>query len=382
VAYQVTVVGSPDRQLEELLHSVGMGAAGIAAGDLARFAQPAGHHPDAVVIDLRGQEQLPPSLAAAKRQYPLMGVVIVGSRLDPAVMLEAMRAGVNEWLTEPLTAAELQAAVLRVVTQRPAAAPGKLFAVVGAKGGVGSTTVAVNLATAARQLRSTPVLLIDLHQVYGDAALFLGAEPRFSVVDALENIHRLDEAFFKSLVVPTKAGPDLLASSDRGTPSVSDVRRARLLIDFASRQYRYVVLDVPRSDPALLDALEPATKIILVVNQELATVRSSVRMATVLGQRYGRDKIVPVLTRYDLNGDIGQEDVERVLGPIRHVFPSEYRLALQALNKGRPLILDNHNKLAASIHKFADELTRVEAKSKTADQSQQGFLSRLRGRRA
>jgi pilus assembly protein CpaE len=202
------------------------------------------------------------------------------------------------------------------------------------------------------------------------------------VVDALENIHRLDEAFFKSLVVPTKAGPDLLASSDRGTPSVSDVRRARLLIDFASRQYRYVVLDVPRSDPALLDALEPATKIILVVNQELATVRSSVRMATVLGQRYGRDKIVPVLTRYDLNGDIGQEDVERVLGPIRHVFPSEYRLALQALNKGRPLILDNHNKLAASIHKFADELTRVEAKSKTADQSQQGFLSRLRGRRA
>ena len=77
---------------------------------------------------------------------------------------------------------------------------------VGAKGGVGTTTVAVNVATALAKLAGTErTLLIDLHVANGDAAVFLGAEPRFSIVDALENTHRLDEAFFRGLIVRTQS---------------------------------------------------------------------------------------------------------------------------------------------------------------------------------
>ena len=76
-------------------------------------------------------------------------------------------------------------------------------------------------------------LLLDLHVANGDAAVFLGAEPRFSIVDALENTHRLDEAFFRNLIVKTKAGVDLLASSDRVMTTPLDVRRIRTLLEMA-----------------------------------------------------------------------------------------------------------------------------------------------------
>ena len=116
---------------------------------------------------------------------------------------------------------------------------------------------------------------MDLHVANGDAAVFLGAEPRFSIVDALENTHRLDEAFFQELIVKTKAGVDLLASSERMMTTPLDVRRIRTLLDLAERHYRYVILDIPRSDAAVLDALEGVKQIVIVANQELATVRSA-----------------------------------------------------------------------------------------------------------
>ena len=80
---------------------------------------------------------------------------------------------------------------------------------------MGTTTAAVNVATELARLKPGGVLLVDLHLAYGDAAVYLAAEPRFSVADALENTHRLDDAFLKSLCVRTKAGPELLASPDR-----------------------------------------------------------------------------------------------------------------------------------------------------------------------
>jgi pilus assembly protein CpaE len=383
LAYQVVVVGSGNRQLEDLLRSSGMRSSTLPAAELSRLAQAGLSTADALLLDLRDQTALPRGLMEVKRQHPSTGVVIVASKLDPALMLEAMRAGVNEVVTEPLNQADLEAAILRVVTQKVTSIPGEVFVVVGGKGGVGSTTVAVNLATVLARLDPGSTLLVDLHQTHGDAAVFLGAEPRFSVVDALENTHRLDEAFLRDLVLRTKAGPHLLASSDRPTVAPADARRVRLLLDFASRQYRHLVLDVPRSDSALLDGLESATKFVLVVNQELATVRGSARMASLLRQRYGRDKLVPVLTRYDTAAAIGLEDVERVLGePIRHVLPSNYRVALEALNKGRPLTLDNHNKLASAFQAFAKDLAGARSKAAARPaEAGQGLFGKLIGRR-
>jgi pilus assembly protein CpaE len=261
---------------------------------------------------------------------------------------------------------------------------GDTFAFIGAKGGVGATTIAVNAATALALIEPGSTLLIDLNVACGDAAVFLGAEPRFSVMDALENVQRLDSAFFSGLVVRTKSGLDLLGASGRPVTGNFDAARIRTLLEFACRTHRFTVLDVPRSDTVALDSLDGVTKIVLVVNQELATVRTAARMAATLRQRYGQGRLSAVLTRTDRRAEIGHEDVERTVGvEITHTFPSDYRLALEGMNKGRPLVLEGQHELARGFNAFARELAGVRLPAAAAEKVRAGGLfSRLAPRKA
>ena len=372
----ITIVGATDRQLEELLRGQSVRLRSVAVSDLLALAQPAAAQPDVVILDLRETQSLPPTLASLKRQHPSTGVVIVAARMDPVLMLEAMRAGVNEWVADPLTAAELNAAVERVTaTARTAGARGQVFAFVGAKGGVGTTTIAVNVATSlAQAVDDERTLLMDFHLSYGDASVFLGAEPRFSVADAMENTHRLDEAFFESLVVQSKAtGVHLLASAERAVGAI-DVRRIGTLLTFAASHYRYTFLDVPRSEAAVLDSLEGVASILIVANQELATVRNAGRIAATLRQRYGKDRVKIVISRYDKQAEINSEDVQRVVGsPVTYTVPSDYRAALTSLNKGRPLALDKDSKLAPAFQAIAFDLAGIRME-KTVEKDKAGGL--------
>ena len=300
---------------------------------------------------------VPPALGALKRQHPTTSVILVALELTPALMLDAMRAGVNECVGEPLTPDNVGRAISMVVAQRAAPVGGKVFAFVGAKGGVGTTTLAVNVATAlARGGQDT--LFIDMHPAYGDAAVLLGVEPRFSLVDALDNTHRLDLSFFSGLTAHSDTGVALLASSDQPSTAPIDMHRIRLLLDFAVRNYRYTLLDVPRANPAMLDALEAATNIFVVTNQELASVSGANRVAAALSRRYTREKVSLLVSRFDKGADIGTDDIEQTVHcPLRFTFPSDYRRALQALNNGRPFVLDSSSKLSAAVLAFSKELS-------------------------
>lgn len=377
----VILVGSTDRELTHTLQAAGVTVTTAPALSALRFTASG---PQILVVDVRNERAIPEALASVRRDHPTIGIILVAARPDPALLMDAIRAGINELVAEPLHEADVRAALERVANLAlgKQAPRGKLYAFVGAKGGVGTTTIAVNVSTALMQARAGRVLLMDLHPSYGDAALFLGAEPRFSVIDALENTHRMDAAFFKSLVVHTKTGVDLLASSDRVLVSPIDTQRLRALLDFAARAYDHIVLDAPRSDSAMLDVFEGTSHIVIVANQELSTVRGAARMAATLRQRYGRERVQVVVSRYDTVAEIGHEDIERATGgPIRHLFPSNYRLAVDALNKGQPLVIENHNKLAASYVGFARALAGLTKSAPTDAAKSSGLLGRLTGRR-
>jgi pilus assembly protein CpaE len=372
-----------DPQLANVVRETGMQVVVVPPEALAMLAQGSAAQPEVLAVDVRDQAQLPSALASLKRQHPTTGVVLIVSKLDPALMLDAMRAGVNECVMHPVSVPELQAVVKRLAKSLVPAARGQVFAIIGAKGGVGATTVAVNVATSLAKGAADSTLLIDLNVACGDAAVFVGSEPRFSVMDALENVQRLDTAFFNGLVVRSKGGLDLLGASGRPVTASFDPLRIRTLLDFASLSYRYTVLDVPRSDTTALDSLEAATKIVLVVNQELATVRNAGRMAATLRQRYGPTRLSVVLTRTDRRAEIGHEDVERTLGAeVKHTFPSDYRLALQAMNKGRPLVLDNHNELSGAFVSFAQDLAGIPKADKGSKVGTGSLFGRLAPKRA
>lgn len=376
----LALVGPGDRQVEEILRSKGLTILSWTDRDLSARAQQGSLPVQYVMLDVRDDPRLPPALESFCRQHSSVSVLLLMSSLDPAVMLQAMRAGVKECLQYPFSTEELDAALMRLAASRETEPSGLVFAFLGAKGGVGTTTAAVNVATDLSLLRAGTVLLIDLHLAYGDAAIYLGAEPRFSIADALENIHRLDGSFLKSLCMRTKPGPELLASPDRNLALPVDAGRVRTLVDASARYYRYVVLDLCRTDPAVLDGLDSVKKIIVVANQELATIRAASRMASTLNQRYGKDRVEVAVSRYDPNAGILQSDIERVVGSkIRHLLPSDYRVALEALNTGRPLALSNQTRLAGSLKALALELADLPETAEPTRGSRSIF-GRLTGR--
>jgi pilus assembly protein CpaE len=381
MAKQIALVLATDRQPEELLRTAGMHVTNVTEAGLGLLTLPSAKQPDAIVIDLRGGTGVPVSLTMLTRHHPNTGVVIIAATLDPKLLVDAMRAGVNEVVSEPFDQEDLEKAITRVTGLGPAADAGEVLGFVGAKGGVGTTTVAVNVATMLGHLvKPERALLIDLHQSGGDAAVFTGSEPRFSVQDAFENTHRLDQSFLRSLVAEVSPGTDLLASPERPAINRLDTDKARRVIEVASAAYKYTVIDLPRSDGGILDSLDQLTAVYIVVNQELATVKSASRMATTLRQRYGREKVRVVLSRSDRQADIGHADVEKAIGlSVAHTFPSDYRVALNALNKGRPLALDNHNELSASFRDFAHDLSGVVRKKDAAKTA--GLFGRLTQRR-
>ena len=380
MAVFLTIVGSSDSRLESIVRDSGKVAKISSAPDFKPLLDAHAPQPDVLLVDLRGAREVPQQLAALKRQHPSTNVILLLSTLEPMLMLQAIRAGVNECIAEPVSAAELAAAMGRLVGNQSLSPGGPVFAFIGAKGGVGTTTTAVNVATALAKLSSSSTLLVDLHLAYGDAAVFLGADARFSVLDAVENLHRLDAEFLKSLVVKTASGLDLLASADRPSSRPPDMRGLRAVIDFAARQYGYTVLDVPRSDFAALDGLDAVSRLVVIANQELATVRNAGRMAAALKSRYPKATVTTIINRMDRRSEIGHGDVEKAVGgTIAHQFPSDYRRALTAMHKGRPLALDNHNDLSASFTSLARELAGVAPKTKAAPSG--GGLLGLLGRK-
>jgi pilus assembly protein CpaE len=377
----LAIVGQRDAKLEELVRASGRVTTVNWLPDLHTLVDAKAQQPDVLLIDVRRTPGIPAQLATLKRHHPSTNVILLASTLDPALMLEGMRAGVSECIAEPLQQTDIDAAFTRLFGKHTKRPTGPVFAFVGAKGGVGTTTTAVNVATTLTKLSPAGALLIDLHLAYGDAAVFLGADARFSVLDALENLHRLDPQFLKSLVCRTVSGLELLASADRPTARAVDTRHLGSVIQLAASQYAYTVLDVPRSDLTVLDSLDDVANIVVVANQELATVRNAGRMAAALRARYPKTHVNTVINRTDGRSEINHQDVEKVVGStISHQVPSDYRRALHAMHKGRPLALDNHNQLSASFTALARDLAGVETK-KAERATTSGFKGLLSGRR-
>jgi pilus assembly protein CpaE len=334
-----------------------MRVSSVGSPGLAELARIGSQAPDLLVVDHRGGGPLPDTIGGIRRQHPLTGILVVLSGLDGPRVLEAMRAGVSECLPHPVLEPELRAAIARIQAARPTAKKGEVFAFIGAKGGVGATTMAVNVAATLAKAAAGETMLADLHMTYGDAAVLLGVESRFSIADAFDNMHRLDAAVLRGLVTDTPSGVQLLASSERPAVAEPAVAQMRSVIELAATQYAHLILDVPRTSPAVLDALDSVGTIVLVTNQELATVRSAARLSSALQQRYGRDRLQLVVNRFDERAEIGQRDLERATGlTVRHTFPNQYAAATASHTAGRPLVFEGSSKLGASLKTYTQSL--------------------------
>jgi pilus assembly protein CpaE len=366
------------RQISRLLRACGV-PVGIVEGRNAE-----GSGPDLVVVDIRADASS--GMAAIERlraSSPSLAVFVIAAAPEPDLILQAMRAGANEffpWSTVDGTAAarpseeSFYGAVRRTAARREAATAGAkppcvTYAFLGAKGGAGTTTVAVNCGVELARLTKRPTVVVDFKQCLGEVALFLGVRPRFTILDAIENLHRLDKDFLKELVAKHKSGLDILAGSEQfDRPNAQDAGAVEELLRVLTRAYDYVVIDAGNViNGTVAAALYAADTIFLVTNPDVPSIRNAQRLVDRVRQLgAGSERIKVLLNRTTDQHLILPKQIETALGySIHHTFTSDYRTVSTALNSGVPLSLTNSSELATQFDAFTRGLVGlggVEAK--------------------
>jgi pilus assembly protein CpaE len=335
-----------------------------------------GTWPDLAVVDIRsGSSSSVEAIERLRASWPSTSIFAVAGSAEPDQILRAMRAGANEYLAWPfedtgaMLADSFHTALKRTVDRnRPAkdsARSGVTLSFFGAKGGVGTTTLAVNSAIDIARLSKRPTLIVDLHQFVGEVALFLGVRPRFTLIDALDNLHRIDQEFVRELVVRHKSGLDILAGGDQiDRPNSHDVAAVEQLLQMLARSYDFIVIDAGTLTGAVSDvAVFAADTIYLVANPDIASVRNAHRIVDRLDQLgAAKDRLRILLNRMSEQHQIGPKQIETTLGhPLHMMFPSDYSVVSAAMNSGVPLTLTNHSDLAARFERFTKQIINPHA---------------------
>src|SRR6266704_7210996 len=204
---------------------------------------------DMVIVD--GRNAVTSAMQTVERvrvASPNATIFFVAQDAAPDLILQSMRSGANEFLTWPPARETMDDAIRRMAARLEAApgdrSPTTTLVFFGAKGGVGTTTVAVNCAVELARLSKRATLIVDLKPGLGEVSLFLGVRPRFSLLDAIDNLNRLDRQFLRELVVSHKSGLEILAGSDHfDRPGAADGGAIEELLRLLARQYDYVVVD-------------------------------------------------------------------------------------------------------------------------------------------
>ena len=348
-----------------------------------------GTQPDLIIVDVRGDASSAMSTIERLRAgAPGAGIFAVAVAADPEVILQAMRAGANEFFTWPPAEEAFHGAIRRTSARRETTQGAKPSATTlvffGAKGGAGTTTVAVNCGVEIARLSKRSTVIVDLKPGLGEVALFLGVRPRYSLLDAIDNLHRLDREFLKELVVKHKSGLEILAGSDLfDRPGAADGGAIEELFRLLARQYEYILVDAgSQINSCAVAALYTADTIFMVANPDVPSVRNAQRLLERVRQLGAcGERVRVLLNRAAEPYPIPPKQIEAALGhPIHHTFPSDYKTVSTALNSGVPLALTGNSDIAAQFDHFTRQILDPEAgvqSSQPAKRKLPGGLERL-----
>jgi pilus assembly protein CpaE len=272
---------------------------------------------------------------------------IIGTAQDATqtLILGALRAGIPEFVAAPLNAEELDIAVRRLVRRMEPGlrTRGKILAVYSAKGGLGTTTAAVNLATAlAREHTAERVALVDFVVVGGDVRVVLDLKPAYDIGDLVMKVDRIDGELLSSLMTPGPGGMLVLPSSDR--PEVQDLIEANAVSAILSQlraHFNYVVLDLDHYlGERTIGALDAADHIVLVTQLSVAALRSTQRTLNLFNRLgYAPAKVAVVMNRSNADSPLTISDAETVLGrPVTAKLPNDFSACADATTKGVPVL--------------------------------------------
>ena len=314
---------------------------------------------------------LPECVVAALYRRDMQG----GSEPESSVIIELLRARVQDFLRRPLASTELRDLLDRALLPRAAgqAAPGKVITFTSNKGGVGKSTLSVNTACELAIRHPGRVLLIDASLQLGICAMMLGQVPETSILDAVRERGRLDETLLRRLTVAHPCGLHLLAApADALQASEVDDQSVARIINLARRSFDYVVVDTfPMLDGVVMAALDLSDLGFIVLQGTSPCVVGTARLLPVLdsiGFSRERTRIVVNENYRSFAGNIPLRDIESRLGrPIDYAIPYQKRI-LSSMNTGEPYILRAFKWMGfgRAVKELADEIEQLTDAAKTA----------------
>jgi len=342
-----------------------------------------GVQPDLMVVDIRGDAlSALASIERLRAGAPSASIFAVAMSADPDLILQAMRAGANEFFVWPPADETFYGAVRRTAARRETTQGAKPTATTlvffGAKGGSGTTTLAVNCGVEVARMSRRSTIIVDLKPGLGEVALFLGIKPRYTVLDAIDNLHRIDKEFLRELVVKHKSGLEILAGSEAfDRPGAQDAGGIEELFRLLARQYEYIIVDAGNQvNACAISAIYTADRMFLVANPDVPSVRNAQKLLERVRELGASgDRVRLLLNRAAEPFPIAPKQIEAALGhPVHHTFPSDYKTVSAALNSGIPLAQAGNSELATQFDQFTRRVLDPNADLATAAPQKRNLL--------
>ena len=282
------------------------------------------------------------------QSHPNTTLLATSSSTDGNLILRTMRAGAKEFLPQPLSPNDLAAALQRVARTRygsDAATSGgcKVIAISGATGGVGSTSLAVNLSCELAADPKNSVVLLDLDLALGDADVYLDTIPEYTLTDVAQNVTRLDFTLLKRSLTKHASGlyllPRPIQLEDISLVTVEDLAK---VINLLRATFSHLIIDTSKSFTALdMTAMESADHVLMVTQLDLPCLRNVVRLMMSFEQQGEiRDKIKIVVNRVGQGGtSISLKKAQATIGQeVYWQLPNDFRTMIEVRNNGVPLL--------------------------------------------
>jgi len=300
-------------------------------------------------------------------ELPKAAVFAVGDANQSQCIIGAMRAGAREFLERPTTTVSLLEAFVRLAAarRRPkgSGTNGKVFTFVNGKGGSGATTIAVNTALALQSQGN--VALVDLAPL-GHAALHLNAKPTFTIADAIRNSQRLDVDLLDGYMTRCKGDLHLLAGLPEAFGEEISTEAVARIFDLLVARYRYIIVDAStRLDRTLRTVCDLSQNVLIVGLLDVPSLWSVAKVRDYVIDGSAFAQIGLVLNRFRKLPGFSEGEIETTTKTkIMCKIPNQYAAVSTAIDRGVPLIEQNHSELARTFTNLAHMLAEVEIKEK------------------
>lgn len=297
-------------------------------------------------------------------------VMALGTINDVNYFRRIMRTGARDYLMKPVDADELGAIFVRLEQPGDGVGPkGRVVGVIGARGGVGVTTLAVNAAFIMAEKLSRRTALVDMDIYAGNIALALDIEPTRGLREALDDPERVDETFLQNAMAKFGKSLHVLATEEAfdDTVRLTD-DKVLMLADTIRNNFDMAIMDLPRHfvmrEPALFSRFDD---VVIVTELTLQSLRDANRLMKLMNVRNRQAKIHVIANRVTARPDVTVKEFEDGMeAKVRCVFPHDPKVMTRAVLKGQPLVAaDPKHRIVADLHKLCIELAGVPEEAKT-----------------